>query len=171
MKNMSKGSPQEKDSSIESEKKLERQRISFSGNLISCLEDIKKSFNKRNKSSIKIEQLKEVYLRGSSSSKENLNLNGLARVNMFLRMKEQKKASTTAPPDCSASQEVLELVLEDRRPEEINNFIDISDTWTPEEEDVKAAEANVKKYNLNLDFKNINELYLEPYKPILFGWE
>ena len=160
-----------KNSPLESETELEQQRISFSANLVSCLEDKKKSFNKKNKSSIKIQQLKEVYLRGASSAKEDLNLNGLARVNMFLRMKAQKKTSTTASHSPSPSQEILGLVLEDQQPQKINNFIDISDAWTPEEEDVKEAKANIKKYNLNLDFKNIKELYLEPYKPIQFTWE
>lgn len=156
-------------SPLESEKKLDQQRISFSANLISCLEDKKKSFNKKNKSSIKIQQLKEVYLRGVSSAKEDLNLNGLARVNMFLRMKEQNKARTTPPNE--PSKEVVGLVLEDKASRKDDNVIDISDTWAPEKEDVHEAKHDADKYNLNLDFKNINELYLEPYKPVQFTWE
>ena len=167
---MSEGSPQEENSSIENEKKLERQRISFSGSLISCLEEKKKSFNKKNKSSIKIQQLKEVYARGVSLAKEDLNLHGLARVNMFLRMKEQGKSSTT-PQNMPSPKEVIGLVLEDTTSQKNYNFIDISDSWAPEGEDIHEAQHDIEKHDLNLDFKNINELYLEPYKPILFGWE
>lgn len=171
MMNTPDGNTEGNNSPLESEMELEEQRISFSASLVSCLEDKKKSFNKKNKSNIKIEQLKEVYLRGASSAKEDLNLNGLARVNMFLRMKEQKKASTTVPPNSSPSQEILGLVLDDQQPQKINNFIDISDAWAPEKEDVHEAKHDADKYNLNLDFKNINELYLEPYKPVQFTWE
>ena len=167
--NTSEGNTEGKNSSSKNEKELDRQRISFSANLISCLEDKKKNFNKKNKSSIKIQQLKEVYLRGASSTKEDLNLSGLARVNMFLRMKEQNKARTTPPNE--PSKEIMRLVLEDKTARKDDNVIDISDTWTPEKEDVHAAKHDADKYNLNLDFKNINELYLEPYKPIQLTWE
>ena len=63
----------------------EAEIIDFSANLVSCLEEKKKLFNKENKSSIKIDQLKEVYRRGTDSERNDLNLHGLARVNMFLR--------------------------------------------------------------------------------------
>ena len=177
MMNTPDGNTEGKNSPLESEMELEEQRISFSASLISCLEDKKKSFNKKNKSSIKIQQLKEVYLRGASSVKGDLNLNGLARVNMFLRMKEQNKTRTAPPnepstePLTGASKEVMELVLEDKASRENDNVIDISDAWAPEKEDVHEAKRDVDKYNLNLNFKNINELYLEPYKPIQFIWE
>ena len=167
--NTSEGNTEGKNSSLKNEKELDQQRISFSASLISCLEDKKKNFNKKNKSSIKIQQLKEVYLRGASSAKEDLNLNGLARVNMFLRMKEQNKTKTTPPNE--PSKEVMGLVLEEKTARKDDNVIDISDTWAPEKEDVHAAKHDADKYNLNLDFKNINELYLEPYKPIQFIWE
>ena len=167
--NTSEGNTEGKNSSLKNEKELDQQRISFSASLISCLEDKKKNFNKKNKSSIKIQQLKEVYLRGASSAKEDLNLNGLARVNMFLRMKEQNKTKTTPPNE--PSKEVMGLVLEDKTARKDDNVIDISDTWAPEKEAVHAAKHDADKYNLNLDFKNINELYLEPYKPIQFIWE
>ena len=167
--NTSEGNTEGKNSSLKNEKELDQQRISFSASLISCLEDKKKNFNKKNKSSIKIQQLKEVYLRGASSAKEDLNLNGLARVNMFLRMKEQNKTKT--PPPNAPSKEVMGLVLEDKPARKDDNVIDISDTWAPEKEDFHAAKQDADKYNLNLDFKNINELYLEPYKPIQFIWE
>lgn len=170
MRKKSEGNTEEKDSSLKSEKDLERQRISFSARLISCLEDKKKEFNKRTKSNIKIQQLREVYLRGVSSAEKDLNLHGLARVNMFLRMKEHNKATTT-PPNAGSVKKVTGLILEGSEGVQGNNVIDISDSWAPEEEDFKEAVANVEKYDLNLDFKNINELYLEPYKPIQFEWD
>ena len=158
------------DSPLKSEKKLEEQRISFSVNLVSCLEDKKKRFNKRTKSSIKIPQLKDVYLRGASSVKKDLNLHGLARVNMFLRMKEHNKVTTT-PSNLDCVEKATSLVLETSASVSVENVIDISDSWAPEEKDIEEAKTDIKKYDLNLDFKNINELYLEPYKPIQFIWE
>ena len=60
-------------SSLQNEKDLEERRITFSARLISCLEGKKKSFNKKNKSKIKIEQLKEVYVKGVCSDNQDLN--------------------------------------------------------------------------------------------------
>jgi len=161
---------QKENSSEKSEKKLEEQRISFSANLISCLEDKKKSFNKRTKSSLKIQQLRDVYFRGVSSAEEDLNLHGLARVNMFLRMREQNKATTT-PSNSDPAEKATSLELESAESAKESSPIDISASWRPEEDDVKEAKADIEKFDLNLDFKSLDELYLETYKPIQLEWE
>ena len=162
---------QENDSARMSEIELEKERISFSSSLVYFLEEKKKAFNKKNKSNIKIQQLKEVYRRGASSATEDLNLHGLARVNMFLRMKEQKKMDTLESAKQVSPTKASELVLEDGIEVKLIDSIDISETWTPNEEDVSQAKETIKKHDLDFKFKNINELYLEPYKPIEFRWE
>ena len=157
-------------SSLQNEKDLEERRITFSARLISCLENKKKSFNKKNKSKIRIEQLKEVYIKGACSSDQDLNLHGLARVNMFLRMKEQKMMGVISAK-IKTEEKLSGLVLESGNLQNPDESLDISEAWVPQEEDIKQTEADVKEYKLNLDFTNINELYLEPYKPIQFNWE
>jgi hypothetical protein len=160
----------QKESSASDVENLDEQRISFSADLISFLEEKKKGFNKKNKSSIKIEQLKQIYLRGASSTDKDLNLHGLARVNMFFRMREQKIMGVD-PAKSDNKAKLSGLILESEADTKLNSFIDISESWMPQEEDIKEAKANIEKYNLDFNFKNIEELYLEPYKPIQLDWE
>ena len=47
-----------------------------------------------------------------------------------------------------------------------NKFIDISESWCPIQEDFDQAKEDIKKYNLNYHFKDIEELYLEDYEKI-----
>ena len=160
----------QEESSRQNEKNLEEQRIAFSARLISCLEGKKKEFNKKNKSKIKIEQLKEVYIKGTCSSNQDLNLNGLARVNMFLRMKEQKMMGVISAK-IETKEKLSGLILESENLQNPNEPLDISDAWIPQEEDFEQTKADIKKHKLNLDFANIDELYLEPYKQIQLNWE
>lgn len=154
-----------------SEENLDKQRISFSVRLVSCLENKTKEFNKKNKSLIRAEQLKEIYVRGTLLDKQNANLNGLARVNMFLRMNEQNIVN--APfENLGKQKKLLELVLEtDSLPTNLNHNVDISEAWTPQQEDVARAEKDIKKYNLNFNFNNVEELYLDSYQAIKLNWE
>ena len=157
-------------SSLQNEKDLEERRITFSARLISCLEDKKKFFNKKNKSKIKIEQLKEVYIKGTCSSRQDLNLNGLARVNMFLRMKEQKMMGVITAK-LTKKEKLSGLILESEDLQDPSKPLDISETWVPRDEDIDCAKASIKKYKLDFNFVDVDELYLEPYKPIQFNWE
>jgi hypothetical protein len=157
-------------STQQSEKKLEEQRIAFSADLVSCLEEKKKAFNKKNKANIKIDQLKEVYKRGAATCDEDSNLNGLARVNMFLRMKEQKTMGVVSAK-LAEKEELSELILESENLQNSNKPLDISEAWVPQDEDIDYAKADIEQHKLHFNFKNIDELYLEPYKPIQFNWE
>lgn len=154
-----------------SEENLDKQRISFSVGLVSCLENKTKEFNKKNKSHIRAEQLKAIYVRGTLLDNQNANLNGLARVNMFLRMNEQKIVN--APSENLGKQKkLLKLVLEtDSLPVELNHSVDISEAWTPQEEDVALAEKDIKEHDLDFNFKNVEELYLDSYQPTKLNWE
>ena len=160
----------QKQSSPRNEAELEEQRITFSARLVACLEDKKKAFNKKNKSSIKIGQLKEVYGRGVLNFNQDLNLHGLARVNMFLRMKEQKMMGVISAKD-KTEEKLSGLVLETEDPQDSNKPIDISEAWVPQEEDIECSKLDIEKYKLNLDFKSLDELYLQPYKPIQLNWD
>tara|TARA_R110002020_G_scaffold352476_2_gene565550 strand:+ start:213 stop:707 length:495 start_codon:yes stop_codon:yes gene_type:complete len=144
----------------------EAEIIAFSANLISCLEEKKKLFNKENKSDLKIKELKEVYERGTSSEEDNLNLHGLARVNMFLRQKEFKEKS--APEKYSSS---VDFLVFEETEGSLDLEFDISEDWKPSDEDYELAKADEEKFNLNLKFSSFDELYIEEYKPIDFYWE
>ncbi len=144
----------------------EAEIIDFSANLVSCLEEKKKLFNKENKSSIKVDQLKEVYRRGTDSERNDLNLHGLARVNMFLRQGAfNSETSKEELPQLTDS-----LVFEESEASSVLEF-DISEDWKPSEEDYELAKADQEKFNLNLNFSSFDELYIEAYKPIDFDWE
>ena len=52
----------------------------------------------------------------------------------------------------------------------ISNLIDISENWFPSEEDFIKADEDIKNYNLDYDFGNINELYLEEYDKLDWEW-
>jgi len=144
----------------------EAEIIAFSANLVSCLEDKKNCFNKDNKSSITIDQLKEVYKRGTDSEKNDLNLHGLARVNMFLR----RETFNSETPKKESPQPTDSLVFEESEASSVLEF-DISEDWKPREEDYELAKADQEKFDLNLNFSSFDELYIETYKPIDFYWE
>ena len=40
------------------------------------------------------------------------------------------------------------------------------DSWTPQERDFIHAREDIEKYDLNYDFKKIDELYLDKYEQI-----
>ncbi len=101
-----------------------------------------------------IPQLKKVYRRGagafSSSHRPGMTRGGwaAARVNMFLRMmagKSVKDSYRKADSDVARS----------------STSIDISDSWELEDIDFAQAEADIKEYDLNYDFENVEELYLD----------
>ena len=144
----------------------EAESIAVSANLVSCLEDKKNCFNKDNKSSITIDQLKEVYKRGTDSEKNDLNLHGLARVNMFLR----RETFNSETPKKESPQPTDSLVFEESEASSVLEF-DISEDWKPREEDYELAKADQEKFDLNLNFSSFDELYIETYKPIDFYWE
>ena len=137
--------------------------IDFSVNLIKALEEKMKAHNKEGFPKITNNQLRKVYRNGAymfSSSEywgEQFPDKGagewsMARVNMFLRMRQGGKAESS------------------NKPISPGKFIDLSEAWCPIDEDFKAAREDIKKYNLNYTFKDINELYLEEYQKVDFEY-
>lgn len=152
--------------SLESDLTSEAEIINFSANLVSCLKEKRELFNEENKSSITIDQLKEVYRRGTDSEKNDLNLHGLARVNMFLR----QKAFNGETPKKESLQLTDSLVFEESEASSVLEF-DISEDWKPCEEDYELAKSDQEKFDLKLNFSSFDELYIETYKPLDFNWE
>jgi len=128
--------------------------ITFSTKVIEMLKNKVKNHNAKHSRKVNLTQLKKVYRRGagafSSSHRPGMTRGGwaAARVNMFLRMmagKSVKDSYRKADSDVARSSE----------------NIDISDTWELEDIDFTQAEIDIKEYDLNYDFEDVEELYLD----------
>ena len=134
--------------------------MKFSVNAVRALGDKRKEHNLKNPvNKVTLNQLKDVFCRGAGNcsdaegSLETCSEWALARVNMFLRQKSGEKIES--------SLSVIEME---------GSIVDISDSWAPSDEDFKQAKADVLKYDLNYDFKDVNDLYLDEYKKIHIEW-
>ena len=128
--------------------------ITFSNKVIEMLKNKVKNHNAKHSRKVNLTQLKKVYRRGagafSSSHRPGMTRGGwaAARVNMFLRMMAGKSVKDTykkADSDIARSSE----------------SIDISDSWELEDIDFSQAESDIKEYDLNYDFEDVEELYLD----------
>jgi len=130
--------------------------IEFSKKVVEALKNKVKEHNSKNKKKVTLGQLKKVYRRGagafSSSHRPGMTRGGwaMARVNMFLKMvsgKSVKDSYRKADNDIARAS--------------TNDYI-IEASFEPNEEDIKEAEEDIKKYDLNdFDFISEDELYLE----------
>jgi len=127
--------------------------IEFSAKVVEALKTKVKEHNSKYSKKVSLSQLKKVYRRGAgafSSSHRPGKTRGqwaMARVNMFLKMiagKPVKDAYRKADSDVARASE-----------------IDISDNWLPNDDDFLQAEADIKEFNLDYDFENVEDLYLE----------
>ena len=139
--------------------------IDYSIKVVELLKGKMKDYNKNHSSRITVAQLKEVYREAGK-----INSCGkwcLAKVNMFLRMKAGENVYQSKPkPD---AKEISTLELEINESSHQDTF-DVSETLYPSEEDFELATKEIESNELNLDFKNIDNLYLEEYKKIDFDW-
>jgi hypothetical protein len=136
--------------------------ISFSVQIVKALEDKVKTHNKSSNFRINIKQLKEVYVNGAKLFEDthiwseqfpekNAGEWAMARIHMFLRMRAGNK------------------VLSDNSPIKSGEFIDISATWCPTDDDFKSARDDIKNYELNYNFDSIEELYINE-GPVTVGY-
>lgn len=140
-------------------RELQKGAILFSVKLIELLGAKMKEFNSLNpQNKVSLLDLKKVYINGANDfcgirdKDKNRSEWALARVNMFLRQKLGIKMTSVASL------------------KEVSNLVDISETWVPSDEDHAKASEEIKEYKLNYDFKDINELYIEPYERLEIQW-
>ena len=132
--------------------------IDLSGNIIETLNGKMKDHNKENpENKVSLSQLKKVFKSGASKTPpdteaKNPNYWAIAWVNMFLRMLKGDKMERTAKYISNS------------------HVIDISETWSPSEEDFDRAKKDVDENKLNYIFGNIDELYLDDYKRPNYDW-
>lgn len=138
--------------------------ISFSNKVIEALKNKVKEHNAKHSRKVSLSQLKKVYRRGAgafSSSHRPGKTRGqwaMARVNMFLRMmsgKSVKDAYRKADSDIARA----------------TALIDISDSWEIEDIDFNQADEDIKQFNLNYDFQDIEDLYLDDEETTHFWYE
>ncbi len=132
--------------------------IAHSVKVIKLLKEEASKHNKEassNKTTTK--ELKQVYMDAAKSFDKGRSLNinewSLSKVFLYLRMKGGE----------AVEGKYVNI--------EIDNEINISMEWTPSEGDLKKAKACIEKNRINYEFKNVDDLYLEDYKRILFKWE
>jgi hypothetical protein len=149
------------------------ENITFSSKLVDYFSLQVKVFKESSKDTLTVNQLKKVYCHaareGRAQEAENLNLHGLARVHMFLRLKSGGKMAIK--PDSPKDTKATELELEE--PQKIirlSNFIDISESWIPSDEDFDKAQKEMDENDLKHEYDNIEDLYLE-YEPIEQKWD
>lgn len=133
--------------------------VSFSIKLVELLDSKAKKFDSLSgKGCVNLNDLKRVYIKGAGDcslakgSDKTCGEWALARVNMFLRQKLGGKMIVTAAELKSTMQ------------------FDISETWVPSEEDYIQAQADIQEYELNYNFENVEELYIEPYEKLEIEW-
>jgi len=138
--------------------------IDFSIKVINALDDKASLYNKAHPlDKVSLSQLKQIYIDAASNHStdrdEDINTWTLARVNMFLRIKSDKKITFGTVE--KQKNEITKLELEDDQEYVIYGEIDTTKDWIPLEEDFEASKKDVEKYELNFAFSSIDELYIE----------
>jgi hypothetical protein len=141
--------------------------IDFSNMIIGLLEDISSDLE-----GLDLEDLKEVYREAQKTYPNDknfdVNLWAIGRVNMFVRFKTEGLTEQGSPMGSSEAllNEMTELELETSFSQSKLEYIDATQDWAPSKEDLDLATQYVQKYDLKFTFCNLNELYIEEYKPL-----
>lgn len=163
-----KASDQNDQQALDDARTNEEQAIKFSSSVIAALKQKAEEHNKECDSKVNINQLKKVYRQGAKAEQEK-GLQAMARVNMFLRMKKEGKI-TYQPARVEVQSELKELVFEAKAKIKVNTFVDITENWLPTETDLVQASEDIKAFELNYEFKDIDELYLDDYEKLDIIW-
>jgi len=153
------------DISASSEGTSDEQAIKFSVKVIEALTQKMEEHNSKYERQVSLSALKKVYRRAAGNvyaqPYELKTGNGewaMARVNAFLRLLSGDRQTLAS---CSASIIAVGVPVTE---------IDATEQWLPEEQDFITARADIEKYELNYDFKNVDELYLDDYQKLDFDF-
>ena len=152
--------------------------INFSAKVVQALKNKVKEHNKKHPSKkVSLSQLKKVYRRGAGAFSQSHRPGqtrgswAMARVNMFLKMKRGGKVKDSyrkADQDVASTKYELEFVTHDEV--SVVSEFDLTDELYPSDEDFAQAKTDIEEYELDYDFQDVNELYLDDYKPVGFVW-
>jgi len=138
--------------------------IKFSSKLIFAFSEKRKAHNKNNSNKVSIKEIKEEYRIGAGDCLgKDPNSEGLARVNMFLRMKSESKSHFEKEVK---EEKVMEGLIFEENPDESIIEYDISNDWRPNQDDFSVAKEDVEKFDLNFNLKNLDDLYIDEYKKL-----
>jgi len=128
--------------------------VNFSVRVVEALEKKMREHNSNSFNKVSLKQLKKVYRRAAGNvfaDVPEVNNNkgkwAMARVNMYLRILNGEPL----PRETYAS---IDFTLVDKD-------IDLIDAVIPTKEDFLKASEDIEKFDLNYEFKNINDLYLD----------
>ena len=155
--------------------------VAFSSRLVGFLKKKMKDHNTNNSSNkVSLSELKNSYKSGADAFSPSCYPDktrgewALARVNMFLRSK-QEKPSFSEPRDelaCRNTKEITALQLEEEENIQASQAVyNYGDSFIPSKEDFKIAKNQIEDNELNYNFKNSDELYLDNYQPFGFSWD
>ena len=138
----------------------EKLMIEFSAKLVDFFKNTVRQYNKsypNNKTTAK--KIKEVYIEAANLYQEDypcsMNNWCIAKVFLFLDIKAGNR-----------------IQLDDSYANiDFENCINISPDFFPSENNFEVATSIIKEKNLDYDFKSIDNLYLEDYKPLDLIWE
>ena len=147
--------------------KDQQNSIDLSNRIIVALESKIKDYKKENSDrELKLHQLKTIYRNSARIICEDCQPNksnnqwGLARVNMFIHSKKPVKK-------ISLASELKEVQLEEGTYFYNLDNVDISLDWIPSVDMFSRADEDIKKYNLDIEFKSVDDLYLDdPASPL-----
>jgi hypothetical protein len=143
------------------------ENIKFSVKVIEALTKKMEDHNSSYENKVTLSQLKKVYRRAGGNVfapvPEVCETKGqwaLARINMYLRFLRGEPFPKKTLNENSVSSQNLPT-----------DEIDVTNSLVPEEKDIIMAKEDIDKYELHYDFKNVDDLYLEDYKPHSFDFE
>ena len=157
---------------VDDARNSEEQAVKFSSSVIEALEHKVKEHNSEQNNKVNVSQLKKIYRRGAQKSDEQKGLCAMARVNMYLRMKKDGKITYQKPETVVETEgtKLTELIFESKATVKVNTFVDITEDWLPIDADFAKAKEDIDKFELNYDFKDINDLYLDEYEKLDITW-
>ena len=137
-------------------KSTEDPAIGFSIKILEMLKDKRREHNKENeKDKVTLSELKKVYKSGANQARSDKGIWALARVHLFLGLKSGNISKRNYDLGVNADGKPTHRVDQMKLP------LDVSAGWIPSDEDFEEAAKDVKKYKLDYDFNDVDELYLE----------
>jgi len=149
--------------------------IAFSVKVMETLAVKCEEHNKdRGNAPVNLQELKRAYRMGASCSPfedQSLGELAMARVNLLLRIKSREFKDIISE-QLKEEKELSGLIFDYGEDSVLNDReLDMFASWSPQEKDFDKAKKDIEKYDLNYDYKNIDELYLDEYEGIPHNYE
>ena len=153
------------------EAKVEDKAVAFSIKIVEALTSKAEKHNKRDDiNQVSPEELLGAFREGASFKGFEASLTelGMANANLFLRIKSKKfKDIILSRNEKNTKKELSCLIFDLGRDSILNNTeLDMFASIMPQNTDFDEAKKDIEQYDLNYNFKDIKELYLDEYEPM-----